>query len=151
LSNAASEEFRAPTARRRARVIALQVLYELDGAARHDPDRAFENRLREQSIPTPAEGFAREVIVGVLENRTRIDTIISTYAPSWPIGQMAAVDKNILRVAIFELVIGDETPPKVAINEAVELAKVFGSDASPKFVNGVLGSVFGSQPAVEES
>ncbi len=150
MSNPASEGLRAPTARRRARVIALQVLYEIDGA-RHDPDRAFENRLQEQSIPTPAEGFAREVIAGVLANRARIDTIISTYAPSWPIGQMAVVDKNILRVATFELVIGKETPPKVAINEAVELAKVFGSDASPKFVNGVLGSVFGSQSAVEKS
>jgi len=150
LSTPASADVRPSTARRRARVIALQVLYEIDGA-RHDPDRAFEHRLREQPIPIPAENFAREIITGVLENRARIDTIISTYAPSWPIGQMAVVDRNILRVAIFELVIGEETPPKVAINEAVELGKVFGSDASPKFVNGVLGSVFGSQPELEES
>jgi N utilization substance protein B len=126
------------------------VLYETDGA-RHDPDRAFEQRLRELSIPTPAERFAREIIAGVLENRARIDTIISTYAPAWPIDQMAVVDRNILRVAIFEMVIGKETPPKVAINEAVEVGKVFGSDVSPKFVNGVLGAVFGSLSAVEES
>ena len=150
MSTPASADVRPSTARRRARVIALQVLYEIDGA-RHDPDLAFEQRLREQSIPTPAESFAREIIAGVLENRERIDTIISTYAPSWPISQMAVVDRNILRVAIFELGIGKETPPKVAINEAVELGKVFGSDASPKFVNGVLGSVIGSQLEIEES
>ena len=81
------------------------------------------------------------LIEGVLENRERIDLVISTFAPAWPISQMAVVDRNILRVGIFELTISEGTPPKVAINEAVELGKVFGSDNSHRFVNGVLGSV----------
>ena len=85
--------------------------------------------------------FAHQLVDGVLENKAEIDKIISAFAPNWPIDQMAIVDKNILRVAIYEMVLGGETPPKVAINEAVELAKSFGSDSSPKFVNGVLGSV----------
>ena len=133
-------ETRTSTARRKARVVALQVLYEVDGA-RHDPFGAFENRLSASPLAPTTEAFARTLIEGVLENRERIDATISTFAPTWPIGQIAAVDRNILRVAIFELTIGGETPPKVAINEAVELGKVFGSDSSPKFVNGVLGSV----------
>ena len=128
--------------------MALQVLYEIDGA-RHDPHRALEQRLRDHSLSPAAEDFARKIIGGVLENRERIDTIISTYAPAWPIGQMAVVDRNILRVAIYEIVVGQGTPPKVAINEAVEMGKVFGSDSSPKFVNGVLGSVMEGEMAEE--
>ena len=91
-----------------------------------------------------AEMFAHSIIDGVLDNREEIDKIIATYAVSWPIDQMAIVDRSILRMAIFEMVVGGETPPKVAINEAVELAKFFGSDSSPRFVNGVLGSVLES-------
>ena len=138
------------TYRRRARVVALQVLYETDGA-RHDPARAFDHRLQEKALPPSAEAFSRGIIGGVLENRERIDAIISTFAPTWPIDQMAAVDRNILRIAIFELAIGEETPPKVAINEAVELGKVFGSDSSRKFVNGVLGSVMEAGLVSKES
>jgi N utilization substance protein B len=126
--------------RRKARVVALQVLYETDCASR-DPVRALENGLQERPITPATEAFARSLIDGVLENRAEIDTKISAYAPSWPISQMAAVDRNILRVAIFEILFGGETPPKVAINEAVELGKVFGSDSSSRFVNGVLGAV----------
>ena len=88
-----------------------------------------------------ARVFAHNLVEGVLNNQTEIDTIISDFAPSWPITQMAIVDRNILRMAIYEMILGGDTPPKVAINEAVELAKVFGSDSSPRFVNGVLGSV----------
>ena len=124
-------------------MVALQVLYEGDGA-RHDPMLAFENRRRDDELPASIQTYAGKLIEGVLDNRERIDTIISTYAPTWPINQMAIVDRNILRVAIFEIMMGEETPPKVAINEAVELGKVFGSDSSPKFVNGVLGSVMES-------
>ena len=78
---------------------------------------------------------------GVLANQPEIDKIIATYAPDWPISQMAIVDRNILRVAIFEILMGDDAPPKVAINEAVELGKVYGANRSPMFVNGVLGSL----------
>ena len=136
-------EARASSTRRKSRVVALQVLYEMDGA-RHDPVRALENRLGEAPLSPSAEEFARKLIDGVLENRAEIDKIISTYAPAWPIIQMAMMDRSILRVALFEILMGGETPPKVAINEAVELGKLFGADSSSRFVNGVLGSVMKS-------
>ena len=135
-------EQRSP-ARRKARAIALQVLYEIDGA-RHDRHRALERRLQDGPLSPSVQAFASQIIDGVIDSRDKIDSIISTYAPTWPISQMAVVDRNLLRVAIFEMVFGGATPPKVAINEAVELGKIFGSDASPKFVNGVLGSVMDS-------
>ena len=134
---------RASTGRRKSRVLALQVLYEVDGA-RHEPVRALESRLGEGPVTAAAEEYARKLIDGVLENRPEIDEIISRYAPAWPLDQMAMMDRNILRVAIFEIRMGGETPPKVAVNEAVELGKIFGADSSPKFVNGVLGSVLGA-------
>jgi N utilization substance protein B len=138
-----STEIRHTGSRRSARVIALQVLYEIE-RARHDQHRALQRRLEERSVDEAAQDFAGKIIDAVVEGREQIDAIIATYAPAWPIAQMASVDKNILRVAIFEMVLSHGTPPKVAINEAVELAKVFGSDSSPKFVNGVLGSVMDS-------
>ncbi len=119
------------------------MLYEIDGA-RHDRHRALARRLEDGPLSPSIEAFASRIIDGVIESRDEIDSIISTYAPAWPISQMAVVDRNLLRVAIFEMVFGGATPPKVAINEAVELGKVFGSDASPGFVNGVLGSVMDS-------
>ncbi|MCH8205567.1 MAG: transcription antitermination factor NusB [Chloroflexi bacterium] len=131
---------RPPTTRRHSRIVALQVLYETDMAGR-DMAGVLERRIEEDSLSTEVAGFARTLVNGVLENREEIDKIVARFAPSWPIHQMAVVDRNILRVAIFEIILGGETPPKVAINEAVELAKVFASDSSPKFVNGVLGSV----------
>ena len=131
---------RSSASRRKARVVALQVLYEIDGA-RHDPERAFDNRLREQSLSPAAEAFARKLLEGVIQHRAEIDKTISTYATAWPIKQVAILDRNILRLAVFEIMIDVQTPPKVAINEAVELGKIFGSDNSAKFVNGVLGSV----------
>ena len=133
-------DIRASSTRRKTRAAALQALFEAD-AVRHDPAQTLQRRIEEHSLSPSAEEFARQLVDGVLENKTEIDKIISTFAPSWPIDQMAIVDKNILRVAIYEMVLGGESPPKVAINEAVELAKSFGSEASPKFVNGVLGSV----------
>jgi N utilization substance protein B len=77
---------------------------------------------------------------GVLKHKDELDELIATYAPEWPIDQMAIIDRNILRIALFEFLIDGGTPPKVAINEAVELAKRFGSDSSRRFVNGVLGT-----------
>ena len=129
--------------REKARATAVQVLYEIDGAG-HDPVQAFNNRLREDSLSSEAEGFARGLILGVSGNCSTIDPIISKYASNWPINQMALLDRNILRLAIFEMLfqgVQGDTPPKVVVNEAVELGKVFGSDSSPRFINGVLGSV----------
>ena len=129
-----------PNGRRIARIVALQVLYEA-GAVRHNPHEILERRAEEDSLSPPAAEFAHDLIDGVLANREEIDEMVSRFAPSWPISQLAMVDRNILSMAIFEMMLGNVTPPKVAINEAVELAKAFGSDSSPRFVNGVLGSV----------
>lgn len=134
------EDPRRPTTRRTTRIVALQVLHEAD-SVRHDPMLVLRRRAEEESLSSSAAAFACTLVKGVLEKREELDNIIAAFAPSWPISQMAIVDRNILRMAIFEIMRGDETPPKVAINEAVELAKVFGSESSPKFVNGVLGSV----------
>ena len=127
-------------ARHKARVLALQTLYEVDCTG-HAPEVALGCLLEEKPLPQEAVSFARELVNGVLANRGRIDAIIQTHAPAWPLAQMAAIDRNILRLAIFELLMDNKVPPRAAINEAVELAKGFGSDSSAKFVNGVLGSV----------
>ena len=126
-----------------ARAVALQVLYESDGT-RHDPNRSIKRRAAEHKLSRPAANFARHIVAGVLANGDRLDAIIGSHAPSWPLEQMAVVDRNILRVAVYEIIEGKETPAKVAINEAVELGKVYGSESTPKFVNGVLGSVMES-------
>ena len=133
-------ESRAPSSRRSIRIAALQVLYEAD-AVNRDPLEVLARRLEDEPLSGSGKAFARRLVGGVLENREELDKIIATFAPSWPLGQMAIVDRNVLRMAVYELMFGGETPPRVAINEAVELAKAFGSESSPKFVNGVLGSV----------
>jgi transcription antitermination protein NusB len=126
--------------RRRARAIVLQTLYELDFTD-HQPKAAFDSRLEEYPLPEAAEVFGRTLTVGVYAYRTYLDSVVSDLAPEWPIDQIAAVDRNILRIAVYELLFEPEIPPKVAINEAVELAKMFGSESAPRFVNGVLGSL----------
>ena len=132
-------------ARRRARAIALQALYEID-AVGHDTERVVENLLRESGLSPDNQDFVRGLVRGVLQNREKIDGSLQEFAPAWPVGQIPTVDRNILRVAIFELLIDNKVPVKVAINEAVELAKRFGGDRSSKFVNGVLGSVSSKMP-----
>lgn len=126
--------------RRRARAVVLQVLYELDYTD-HKALPALENRLEDRPLPEAAEAFARSLAIGVQTYCKYLDSIVSTLAPEWPLDQIAAVDRNVLRIAIYELLFEPEIPPKVAINEAVELAKMFGSESSPRFVNGVLGSL----------
>ena len=127
-------------ARRHARIVALQVLYETD-LAWHDMEDVLERSTKENSLATKELDFTKIIVTGVFENREKIDSIITQYASNWPIEQMAIIDKNILRIALFEMLIRGNTPPKVAINESIELAKSFGSDSSHRFVNGVLGSV----------
>ena len=85
--------------------------------------------------------FASMLVQGVFKHKAGMDVLIARYAPEWPLEQMAVIDRNILRIAIFEFLASDETPVKVAINEAVELAKTYGSDSAPRFVNGVLGTL----------
>jgi N utilization substance protein B len=127
-------------ARRKARAIALQALYEFD-AVGHDMERALAHLLAEGKLSEENAAFARGLVSGVLQNKERIDQYIKNFAPAWPVGQIPIIDRNILRLAIFEILLDNNVPVKVAINEAVELAKMFGSDNSSKFVNGVLGSV----------
>ncbi len=127
-------------ARRKARALALQALYEVD-SARHGVEEVLAHLLAEESLTEENANFTRELVRGVIKNREKIDENIQKFAPTWPIEQIPAVDRNILRLAIFEISFHNKVTIKVAINEAVELAKRFGSDNSAKFVNGVLGSV----------
>jgi N utilization substance protein B len=126
--------------RRKARIIALQALYEVDSVAR-PPEAVTERLLSETKFSEENTGFVRGLVNGTLKNKEAIDHSIHKYAPAWPISQLALIDRNILRLAIFEILFNNEVPVKVAVNEAVELAKTFGSEASAKFINGVLGSV----------
>jgi N utilization substance protein B len=139
--------------RRLARSVALQTLFETD-ATKHDPELVLERHLLENSLVLEAANFARELVKGVISNLEKLDKIISNSAPNWPVDQMAKIDKNILRLAIFELMFGQDVPVKAAINEAIELAKRFGGDSSSRFINGVLGTIVaqttkkgGEQPA----
>jgi len=126
--------------RRKARTIALQTFYELDCSA-HKPKEILARLLEEKALPDEAADFTRSLVNGVLQNKKSIDDVIQRFAPSFPVNQIATIDRNILRLAIFEILFDNRVPVKAAINEAVELAKSFGSDNSKKFVNGVLGSV----------
>lgn len=126
--------------RRKARGLALQALYEID-AASHQPVEVIDRLLAGSGLSTDNAVFVRQLVSGVSEHRSQIDDHIKCFAPAWPLEQIAVVDRNILRLAIFEVLIDNRVPIKVAINEAVELAKGFGSDSSPRFVNGVLSAV----------
>jgi len=126
--------------RRKARVLALQALYEIDSAG-HDAEVVLNHLLAQQELSEESASFTRELVAGVIQNKNRIDENIQRFAPAWPLAQISIVDRNILRLAIFEILLDNKVPVKVAINEAVELAKTFGSDNSSRFVNGVLGSV----------
>ena len=126
--------------RRRARTLAFQALYEVDSAG-HDIEVVVNHLLAKEGLSEENATFVHEVVSGVIHNKEKIDHNIKNFAPAWPIEQIPVVDRNILRLAIFEILLDNKVPVKVAINEAVELAKTFGSDSSPKFVNGVLGSV----------
>lgn len=126
--------------RTKARSIALQVLYETD-IANHLPGDVLKVRLEETALSEEHAEFARQIIFGVLPLREELDNIIAKYAPEWPLDQIAAIDRNIIRMACWEFAISNDTPTKVAINEAVELAKIYGSDSASRFVNGVLGTL----------
>jgi N utilization substance protein B len=126
-------------------MLALQVLYEVDLTG-HDPNTVLAHQLAEQALTESAEAFVYQLVPGVIQNQAQLDSLIARYAPEWPVDQIAIVDRNVLRLAIYELLYAHETPVKVAINEAVELAKTFGSDSSSRFVNGVLGSVAAQEP-----
>jgi len=128
------------SSRRKARVLVLQALYEID-AAGHDTEMVLDNLLSVRGLPDDNDTFVREAVRKIIQNKADIDINIRKFATAWPVEQLAFVDRNILRLAIFEILFDNSVSVKVAINEAVELAKKFGSNGSPKFINGVLGSV----------
>lgn len=130
-----------PGIRRQARMIALQTLYEHD-VAQHTLAEVLQRHVEERHLQSQVVEYAEELVLGVSEHLAHIDAHIQSAAREWPLQQMARIDKNILRLAIYEILFNNTVPAKAAINEAVELAKIFGSDTSSRFINGVLGTIF---------
>ena len=127
-----------------ARTIAMQTLYEWDFNGRQTTDVVglLKENFQQFAPDFSDQGFSEALIRGVLANRTAIDDTITKYAPEWPLEQITIVDRNVLRLGVFELMYSPDVPPKVAINEAIEVAKGFGGESSGRFVNGVLGAIF---------
>jgi len=127
--------------RRQLRNLIIQALYEID-AVDHPPQEVIARYLEQNdNLSDDGSAFFKRFVEGVLSLTQELDSVIATFAPEWPVDQLAVLDRNILRMALWEIVFYDETPLKVAINEAVELAKRFGSESSARFVNGVLGTL----------
>ena len=136
--------------RTRARCAALQALYEID-IAEHIPEIVIHERIVAQSLDTKMADFTKQIVLGVWPLKEDLDQFISEQAPEWPLDQVAVIDRNILRIALWEFALSGITPMKVAINEAVELAKMYGSDSAPRFVNGVLGSLASRQNEIKQA
>jgi N utilization substance protein B len=137
-------------ARTRARAVALQALYEIDMVG-HPPQLVVNDRLAESDLDENMSEFINQIVAGVWPIRNDLDEFIAEHAPEWPLDQVATIDRNILRIALWEFAVSENIPIKVAINEAVELAKMFGSDSSPRFINGVLGSLAPRQNEIRQS
>ena len=136
--------------RTRARGVALQALYELD-VTDHSVGTVLIERTADSELNDDLVLFFRSIVLGVWPIRQELDRFISDHAPDWPLDQVAIIDRNILRIALWEFAVADDIPLKVAINEAVELAKTYGSDSAPRFVNGVLGSLADRQHEITQS
>jgi N utilization substance protein B len=126
--------------RRKARIAALQTLYELD-CTRHKAEETSARLRAEETLTQEALDFSDELVKGVLQHKSELDALIKKFAPAFPVEQMSIIDRNTLRLAIFEILFSDKAPLKVAINEAIELAKSFGGESSSRLINGVLGVV----------
>lgn len=129
-----------------ARSVALKSLYEWDfnGDKRRGIEEIINDNIEEFAPKLERDGFLISLITGVIKKQSVIDPIIEKCAPDWPLSQITIVDRNVLRLGVYELMFGnyEEVPPKVAINEAIELAKAYGGERSGKFINGVLGTVY---------
>ena len=136
--------------RTRARCAALQALYEIDIAG-HIPEIVIHERIVAQSLDNKMAEFTNNIVLSVWPIIDDLDQFISEQAPEWPLDQVAVIDRNILRIALWEFAVSGITPMKVAINEAVELAKLYGSDSAPRFVNGVLGSLASRQNEIQQA
>ena len=134
----------------------LQTLYQWDfnGKSGIDPDSLLEANTEQFAPNFSDKEFTESLVKGVQKNITKIDETIEKYAPEWPLEQITVVDRNVLRIGIYELIYDQDIPSKVAINEAIELAKTFGGESSGKFINGVLGAIYkdrGDKPKDKES
>jgi transcription antitermination protein NusB len=136
--------------RTRARGIALQVLYEYDMTG-HPVGEILEERISDEDLDESLQSFLRSIIIGVVPLIQQLDSVVYEHAPEWPLDQVAVIDRNILRIALWEFAVAQITPVKVAINEAIELAKIYGADSSSRFVNGVLGSLVDHQSEIHNS
>ncbi|MBZ0285941.1 MAG: transcription antitermination factor NusB [Anaerolineae bacterium] len=123
-----------------ARRIALQVLYEMDSAP-HQVGDVLTSRFQEAPVNRKTERYVRQVVLGVLENREKLDVLIQRYADEFPLPQIAIIDRNILRIGVYEFAAEANIPVNVIISEAIELANLFGADGSTRFINGVLGAL----------
>ncbi len=131
-----------------ARAVALQSLYEWDFyRGGRDPLEVAKRNLEDFASELDEKDFSLNVVQGVIAHHAEIDATIRKFAPDWPLEKITTVDRNILRIATFELLYNEEIPSKVAINEAIELAKTFGGESSGRFVNGVLGAIYRNQVA----
>ncbi len=129
-----------PGKRHKGRIIALQALFEADSVG-HPPQATADHLAETLAASAEIKRFASELIKGVADNRDQIDDVIHRTAPAFPLDQISGIDRNILRLAIYEILLDNRVPMRAAINEAIELAKEYGGENSPKFINGVLGSV----------
>jgi transcription antitermination protein NusB len=135
-----------------SRTIAMQTLFAWDFNGRNkNLDEIINENFFNFAPEFDDGGFAKELVSHVFANLEKIDAYISKYAPEWPINQITVVDRNVLRLGIYELVFSEKIPPKVAINEAIEIAKNFGGESSGKFINGVLGSIYNDMSAEEKT
>jgi len=128
-----------------SRVIVMQTLYEWDFRPKTEIE-GIKKRNIENYHEEADDSYIDDTIRGVIKGQKKIDEEITKAAPEWPIEQISSIDKTILRIAIFEILRSQDVPPKVAINEAVELGKTFGGQNSSKFINGVLGTVYRNSP-----
>ncbi len=129
--------------RRKARELALAVLYQIDLLSRGEGETLCEKLGKERGYPLPAVEFAREIVQGVTLNLAFIDSLIAKYSKNWDIQRMSIIDRNILRIAVFELLYREDIPPRVSIDEAIELSKTFSEGGKSKdFVNGVLDGIY---------
>jgi len=136
--------------RTRARGTALQILYEID-LVDHPIGTVLKHRIDDEELEDRLVDFVSQIVRGIWPVHKNLDQFISEHAPEWPLDQVAIIDRNILRIALWEFAVSGETPVKVAINEAVELAKNYGSESSPRFVNGVLGSLAARQNELRQA
>lgn len=127
-----------------SRTIAMQTLFCWDfyGKKEENLDEIISRNFSQFAPKFDDHGFVKDLVRGVTGNLSKIDSYISRYATEWPLEQITLVDRNILRIGVYEMIFDKEIPAKVAINEAIEIAKAFGGDSSGKFVNGVLGAIY---------